>query len=104
VSGTSFLLFSSFPSPTLFLYFLELDTKVPGLREGADKAAELVHVHAANREKRLLEVPNRVRGAIHHDVYRGTTTALAIAQLRSGQKIHNIIGLSDDVSVEAPRT
>lgn len=96
-----FLLFLLRPS---FFIFLELDTKVPGLREGADKATELVHVHAANREKRLLEVPNRVRGAIHHDVYRGTTTALAIAQLRSGQKIHNIIGLSDDVSVEAPRT
>jgi hypothetical protein len=64
-------------------------------REAADAAAGYVHARSANREERLLDLPNRVRDAVELGIHRGAVVALTVAQVRSGHVLHHLVGLPE---------
>jgi hypothetical protein len=55
--------------------------------------AGYVCAHGANQEKRLLDLPNRVRDAVELDIHRGMVVALMVVQVHSRHALHHLVGL-----------
>jgi hypothetical protein len=77
----------------VFVRWAELEAELLGIWEAADAAAGYVHAHGANREERLLDLPNHVRDAVELRIHRGATVALTMAQVHLGHVLHHIVGL-----------
>jgi broad specificity phosphatase PhoE len=71
----------------------ELEAELLGIREAANAAMEYVHARGANREERLLDLPNRVRDMVELVIHRGAAVALTVAHVCSGHVLHHLVGL-----------
>jgi hypothetical protein len=73
----------------------ELEIELHMLREAADNAADYVHARGRRREERLLDIPERVRDVVEFGIHRGTTDALAAAQVQSGHELCHLVGFPE---------
>lgn len=72
-----------------------------GLREGADEVMELMRAQVASQQERLLDVLNRFHQVVRLGACYGAAGTLAFVQIRSGYKLRDILGLSEDVTDNA---
>jgi hypothetical protein len=63
-----------------------------GIREAADAMVGYIDACGVNREERLLDLPNRVWGAMELGIHRGATVALTVEQVHSGHVLHHLVG------------
>jgi hypothetical protein len=77
----------------VFVCWAELEVELLEIREVADAVAGYVHAHDANREERLLGLPNRFRDTVELGIYRVAAAALTVARVRSGHALHHLVGL-----------
>jgi hypothetical protein len=72
-----------------------LEAELLGIQEATDAAAKYVHARGANREERLLDLPNHVRDAVELSIHCGVAVALMLAHVHSGHVLHHIVELAD---------
>jgi hypothetical protein len=73
----------------------ELETELQTLRQATDAAMVYMHARGERLEKRLLNIPEHVRGVVEYGVHHGATVALATAQVRSSHDLCFIVGFPE---------
>jgi hypothetical protein len=77
----------------MLVHWVELEAELLGIWEATDIVVGYVHAHGANREERLLDLPNHVRDTVELDIHRGAVVALTVVQVHSGHVLHHLVRL-----------